>query len=620
MSNQHETHQGCTHCACNSPLIKIFEKDLSAPETLSKITAGLSKFIAKKGKSLVISGGIIRPLINGAMDTVEAIGIDNGKVIAVGDLASVENEMNTQGIQFDRKELSNGQSLLPGLIEPHVHIVSEALADGFADFGGFDQEKLRVGYDQNWLTTVIQQQKKLLPSGFWILGHCVDPALMPFVKVSNTPDELNELITFNCDYLDTIEKDVPLLMVSASAHTVYVNTIALQKTFENSKEVQAKYSTFENYLATTQGQLQEMVEMSPAIKSMPKLQHDDLVLKLLGNIKNIFNTASSRGVTFLYDASMTKAQKTLLTTYLDLHEKKVRVGASIPCFSLEDANQLENYKEIEDYEDAYYGTVKLVSDGSNQGLTGYQSEKYCCLPDDNYGLFDFPDENEPRPLSIPDGYKQMVAAIINKGWPLMIHANGDYAIDFALDAYGNALKGEKDSSKRHRIEHCSILNNDRIQTMVDLGISPSFLIGHVGYWGYAFKTVIFEKKTQYLDLCKSSLDAGLRISLHSDYGVSPMGPLRMMEQAITRIMEADPELNVLNQEECLTPEQALRAMTYDAAWQCHADKWVGSLEIGHFADFVILEKDPLNLETHHNELRDLPVLETWLGGINVYQS
>jgi len=616
MKTDNIPHQGCTHCACNSPLIRLYEQDLATPENISKITAGLSKFIDKTADPIVIYGGIIRPLINGAMDTVEAIAIDNGKVIAVGDLKSVENTMNTQGIQFTKKLLSNGQTLLPGLIEPHVHIVSEAFADGFADFGGFDQEKLRVGYDPDWLTTAIQQQKNLLPSGFWILGHCVDPALMPFVKVSNNADELNELITFNCEYLDTIEKDIPLLMISASAHTVYVNTIALQKTFDDSKEVQAKYATFANYLASTHGQLQEMVEMSPAFKSIPKLQHDGLVIKLLGNINNIFDTATSRGVTFMYDASMSKAQKTLLTTYIDLHQKKVRVGAAIPCFSLEDANQLENYTENESYEDAYYGTVKLVSDGSNQGLTGYQSEKYCCSPDNNYGVFDFPDENEPRPLSIPSGYQQMVTAIINKGWPLMIHANGDYAIDFALDALSNV----KDLSKRYRIEHCSILNNDRIKTMTSLGISPSFLIGHVGFWGYAFNTVIFENKTQCLDLCKSSLDAGLRISLHSDYGVSPMGPLRMMEQAITRIMEADPELNVLNSEECLSPEQALRAVTYDAAWQCHADKWVGSLEPGHFADFVILEKDPLTLETYHNELRNLAVLETWLGGIQVYQN
>ena len=80
----------------------------------------------------------------------------------------------------------------------------------------------------------------------------------------------------------------------------------------------------------------------------------------------------------------------------------------------------------------------------------------------------------------------------------------------------------------------------------------------------------------------------MQITIHSDDGVTPIGPLRLMKHSITRIMEGDPDCKVLNPNEKITPEQALRAVTYDAAWQCHADQWVGSLEEGKFVYYVIL--------------------------------
>jgi predicted amidohydrolase YtcJ len=87
-----------------------------------------------------------------------------------------------------------------------------------------------------------------------------------------------------------------------------------------------------------------------------------------------------------------------------------------------------------------------------------------------------------------------------------------------------------------------------------------------------------------------------------------------MEQAITRRMEADPLKQTLNPSECINAEEALKAVTVNAAWQCHADRWAGSLADGHFADLVILAEDPIVRDEYH-DLRDLQVDETWKGGI-----
>jgi predicted amidohydrolase YtcJ len=93
-----------------------------------------------------------------------------------------------------------------------------------------------------------------------------------------------------------------------------------------------------------------------------------------------------------------------------------------------------------------------------------------------------------------------------------------------------------------------------------------------------------------------------------------MNPLRCMENAVVRNMWRSDEL--LSPEERVPVAAALRAMTLDAAWQCHSDHEVGSLEVGKFADFVVLDQDPLTVQPE--TLGSIAVLETWLGGEQVF--
>ena len=131
------------------------------------------------------------------------------------------------------------------------------------------------------------------------------------------------------------------------------------------------------------------------------------------------------------------------------------------------------------------------------------------------------------------------------------------------------------AAKRCRIEHCSILHDEQIDKMAELGLSPSFLIGHVHYWGKAFVEDIFGlEKASKLDRTGACEDQGIRWSLHSDDPVTEMNPLRCMENAVVRNMWRSDEPFP---EERVPAAAALRAMTIDAAWQCHSDH-EGSLE------------------------------------------
>ncbi|QKJ28599.1 amidohydrolase family protein [Mucilaginibacter mali] len=613
----HHTH-GCTHCACNNPIFEILGETIFSKENREKMTAAAppKSIFPAEPQATIFTGGIIRPMIGGSTDTVEAIGIANGNVVVSGTELHVKEYMLFHHPFHATKTLSATQTLLPGFIDPHVHIMPTALTTGWLDVGGFNGQDLQADYGMEYVAKVIKGRQNY-PVDF-IFGKDMDPALMPFIP--SLDEAQMELQTIHYDDLDKIDAKTPMFLLSASMHTLYVNSPALKLAFDNNEAIRQKYGTLHEYRQQTKGQLQEEAEMRPALEVLEvKAQLAILSIPAIKYLDELFALANSRGITFLYDAAMTPDYKLGLDAYFDLGYKKIRVGAAQLCLTNQDVDNLPQYTQPSAYGHVYYAHAKLVTDGSNQGLTGYQSEPYCCNPLDNYGLFNFPEAGVPAQI-VPPSYEALVTdVVVNKGWPLMIHANGDTAVTFAIEAYQNAVK--PGNTVRHRIEHCSLLTNNQIDTMSKLGISPSFLIGHVGYWGYAFSQVIFGKeKVQFLDRCKSTLDKGLRITLHSDNQVTPLGTLRMMEQAITRFMEAGPDdtgNNILNPAECITPEQALVAVTYDAAWQCYADQWVGSLNTGLFADFVILENDPLNLP-EDLQMRNITVSETWVGGIPVY--
>nr|WP_315398206.1 amidohydrolase family protein [uncultured Sphingobacterium sp.] len=623
---QHHSHPySCTHCACNNPVLKILKEDIFHQKNYEALPK-----IEKKEEIqqvLMISGGIIRPMINGSVATVDAIGIASGQVKVTGTFQEVNDFMTQHYPGFNQKILQEGQTLLPGLIEPHVHIVPTALMASWIDLSPFNEQNLINEYGQEYIKAKVNNPiNKPTENGDWYLGFGLDPALMAFDETGKA------LVTITNQWLDQVNNQYPLMVLSASMHTLYLNTLAMNAVYaKNETKLQPIYGDATGYISQTQGQLQEAEGMGPALKTIPKNQLAEMLKQSFSHFGALFKKANERGITMLYDAGMNSHLKLLLEVYMLTHRRKVRVGAAMIC---DDSNigDLQPYLQPQEYKDIYYGHVKVVSDGSNQGLTGYQSDKYICVTGkDDFGIYNYPDDDyvdngtflsdKQPPVNAPDAYQKLITTVIDTNeWPLMVHANGNQAVDYAIQTF-QAIPEDKIKGKRHRIEHCSLITDDQLDVMKQLEVSPSFLIGHVGYWGYAFKQVIFgDQKTLLLDRCKSALDRGMRLTLHSDNQVSPLGPLRMMEQSITRKMEKDPKHEVLNSNECIGAEQALVAITYDAAWQCYADKWIGSLEVDKFADFVILAQDPLAITDPYKKLRNIPVLETWVGGRTVYHN
>ncbi len=599
--------------ACGfSNFAEFFKLDELASESIETD----SKFSWHHSQSVMYTGGIIRPIVDGKVDKVEAIGFHDGKVNAVGTEAYVMAKMS--GLNPTHHRLPDGHTLLPGLIAPHLHIVAKAILSSWNDFGPFEGQKLRLKYDADYLKLLIAKAKSkfgVFESHYWILGFGVDPSLMPFTRA--TGRGLNQLIPLGPKVMDTMENEHPIYIIAASGHTAYVNTAAIKKIYHAllNIELRKRFQTYDAYekFVIENGGLQEAKNMVPAFLAIsPTRLH---LLSVLKNLDEFVDEALSHGVTMMYDAASLGPTIAVISAYLLWRGDKIRIGYAKICESLDDIEKLHEYKAMDEFKNNHAGSVKIISDGSNQGLTGYQKEAYKCEPGGK-GKFNFPLKADK--ITAHSEFAKMVQGAINKGWPLMIHANGNKAIQLTLDAYELALKGESGLNKRHRIEHCSLADETALDRIKSLGISPSFLIGHVGYWGYVFKNAIFEEKANLLDVCQSALQKDMCISFHSDCPVTPIGPLRYMEQAVTRVMEEDPARNVLNEKERVTREQALKIITYNAAWQCHVEKWVGSLEEGKLADYVILKEDPIT-RVDPVGIRDIPVLETWVGGRCVFE-
>jgi hypothetical protein len=247
---------------------------------------------------------------------------------------------------------------------------------------------------------------------------------------------------------------------------------------------------------------------------------------------------------------------------------------------------------------------KVVTDGSNQGRSGYFMQPY--LGEDNGGKANW------TPETLRDAFK----AGLDDGWQLMVHTNGDGAVEFALTALEEMAPTYGTSDLRHRLEHVSFTTDDQLTRMAAAGLSPSFLIGHVYYWGAAFRdTLLGPARANRLDRLASAIKAGLRPSVHSDYNVSEINPLLEAQIAVQRIMQANGE--VLNPAECVTPEQGLAAITTNAAWQIHADDR-GTLEVGKRADYAVVSADPWSSDP--STWTDITVHQTFIDGTVAFEA
>ncbi len=573
-------------CSCCSPAVALMARDANWDEALSPgawetRAVGRARF-NPAATAILVNARILT--MDDDFSEASCIALKGEKILAVGD------RKDMKPFEKDASDIidCDGKTIMPGFIEPHFHFLPCATMERIENIGPFRFDTVEGALDR--LKTLA---KDAAPDE-WIMGRQFDPSLQ------EGPDLLTR------DMLDEVSTTHPVFVYNASLHFAYCNSKALEIagiTKETEDDPNSPYGRDDD--GEPNGVLIGGGAFSTVIRHNPAGRDLDIVAGSLDVIKR----ANTLGITMFCDQAtgMTRGVKEidLYRAIADSGEMTTRLRYSL-SYGIADKWDETGIQCGDGDALVRCTTWKIVSDGSNQGFSGLQREPY--LYREDRGL----------PYVPADELKAMVLDRARRGWALAIHANGDQAIDNVLDAYEAAHEEGLLTRSPNRIEHCSILHDEQIDRIKAMGLSPSFLIGHVHYWGQAMRDKVFgHAKASLLDRTAACEEKGIRWTIHSDEPVSEMGPLRCVENAVTRRMWKEPE-TVLAPEECVSVQAALRAITRDAAWQCHSDHEVGTLEPGKFADLVVLAEDPRDVDPDH--IGDIKVLETWMNGTKVYSA
>ncbi len=545
-----------------------------------------SALVYAAADTIFLGGPIVT--VNANNEEVEALAVKEGKIVALGQQAEIKK--NWSGSKTKVIDL-NGRTLMPGFVEPHVHIVLTSMVEGL----WLDLSNFTLPYDTlETISTKLRAALKNIPPGGWLAGFGVDP--------SRTSPFMAELTT---EVLDKVSTDVPIFIVNQSGHIAYVNTKAFEVAGVTNKTPNPPGGGI--YVKDAQGNLTGKLIEPPSYLPFQAKMPVPTQAQLIEAMRKTTKRLATKGITT--SAEITVGANLGLDNELGLYQYlmangglPVRVraylyGSAIPKgFNAIKPNQGDDRLR--------FVGVKFLADGSTQGLTAALNEPYTYpAGTEEKGSLNYKTEtllNDMRPY-------------FDQGWQISIHANGDRAIDQALENYSTLLAGVAQPEKRRlRIEHFTITKPEQLIQTKKLGVVPGFTIGHVHYWGEPFHNqIVGPARANRIDASASMKKEGIRFAYHSDSPVSPYGPLKYITQGVTRVWQSPLE-RVLGPKERVSVDDAIRAVTIDAAYQMMSDHEVGSLEAGKLADFVVLEKNPRT--TAPAQIADIKVLETWVGG------
>ncbi|WPB85794.1 amidohydrolase [Sediminicoccus rosea] len=531
---------------------------------------------APTGPETIFRGGNIVTMAGDTM--AEAIAVTGGRITAVGAAADVM-ALATRDTRIVNLQ---GRTLLPGLIDPHNHTALSSLYLELLTDIGYLKNRTRADLLAN-----LRQLVANTPEGQWVM-------------VSNF-DNLLQGGDLSRTELDGISTTRPIFVWYTNGHDAAVNSAALRAA--NIPEDIGALPGGGHFGRGPDGRLDGRVfEMSAMLKvvsvGLPRIT-PQLATQA---INRYMQAAAATGNTLLHEPGTMKSEwiegfsQIAATAPLRLSASLMYedMAGFAPYRSLglgPRAAQLPNSLLM------LYG-VKIVGDGSNQTRTGGQTQPY--LGGTDMG----------QPNFNADQMKQMVAAVKAAGMPVLIHCNGDKTIDFSLDAI-EAAYGNSTAFGINRIEHATMLRQDQIVRMKRLNIEPSFLMNHVTLYGAAYRDQIFgPTRAAFTDPAGACAKEGVRFTLHTDSPCSPLGTLRLVQTAVTRICQVDN--SVIGADQAVTVRRALESVTVDAARQLGLADRLGTVERGKEADFTILEENPLTVDP--TKIAAIKVSETWVAG------
>jgi predicted amidohydrolase YtcJ len=517
------------------------------------------------------------------LESPEAIYVRDGRIAAMGRKAAVYEAAGPDAQTIDL----GAATLLPGLIEVHTHPLAAALLGTTVDVSGFTHD------NRAQILETLTAAADKFSIGPWLLAFGWDPVMVRDLE----PPTLAEL--------DRISPKRPLVILTQMMHDAYANSAALEAAgIDASTEDPPGAQFVRDRRGALTGTVREVAAINRLLDAMPEAPAGsaDLLLSLQ------YAKYAQAGITtlgILGPAGNTERPLHIMAKLSADENLPVRAVA----YGLPDQLEEGRWQPGPVNERFYVRGVKYWMDGSPFAGGAAWAEPYenSELTIDRLHL---PRDHSPELNHDEAEFEEAFESYHRRGFQVAVHVQGERAIDRVLDVVERVQRRDPKPDARHRIEHNALITEEQLERALRLGVTPSFFIDHIYYYGDRLPEIVGSKRTERYMPIATALRVGHRATLHSDNPATPIDPMRVLRSAITRVPRN--ASTVVGAAERITPAQALRAVTIDAAWQLGLEDRVGSIALGKAADFVVLSSNPLEVEP--NALPQIEVLSTWIDG------
>ncbi len=515
----------------------------------------------------------------------EAVAVQGDRIVAVGSNEDILRFRSENTIVHDL----NGKTLVPGFIDAHGHFPGWGGEGLFVDLNSPPIGKI-ASIDQ--LVAKLKNAAKEIPSGEWLLGVGYDDSLLAENRHPTRWD------------LDTVSTERPIYILHISGHIGVANSFGLELAGIDN-DTSAPYGGL--IQRDPNGRINGVLEENARI-AITELALDFSFFEFIDMIIAAAEHYSSVGVTTAQSGLTPEKliQGLFLASKLGFVQQRLEVWPDrelgLRWVDGEFNPQTYGSKKFT------IGSVKLVSDGSIQGFTGYLSQPYHTPHNGDSNYHGYPAIDQQT-------LNDTVSKLHQAGLQIAVHANGDAAIDLVINAVAAAQQQFAREDPRHIVIHSQMAREDQLIRMKEVGLTPSFFSAHTYYWGDRHRDVFMgPERAAMMSPTRSALDLGLPFTVHLDSPVVPMNPLFLLWSTVNRLSSTG---KAIGPDQRISVQQALRATTIDAAWQIFQEDNRGSIEVGKYADLVVLSENPLE---NAERIKDLKVLQTVVGGVSIFGS
>lgn len=552
--------------------------------------------IPREKADVLYFGGPILTMEDSAPQA-EAVAIKNGKILFAGKKTDADRYTDPSTKIIDL----HGNVLLPGFIDVHGHLTSRAgmmqAVDLFpAPYGTVNSIKDL----QNTLKKFIKDNK--VSENSPVIGNGYDDAIM---AEHTHPTKAQ---------LDAVSKTNPIIVIHTSGHASVANSAMLKflGITESSKDPEGGHYGRDKKTGKLNGKLEENASFSALLSLTKKMSKngEDSEVQALNNLMKAQDEWLSYGQTTICDGRTMGESVGLLEKAAAKHLFKADI-VYFPDYEYfkKDLNTFKpKYMKYNDH--LKLGGFKFSDDGSPQGKTAWLTQPYLVPPEGQSADY------KGFPIFTDEVLYNDLKTLFQNNITAQLHVNGDAAIDQALRVI-ERLKDEKIYKPELRVTLIHVQNSrpDHIQKIKKLGLIPSYFSTHTYLWGdWHYTSVFGPERASFISPAHSALQAGILFTIHHDAPVTPPDLITAVYAAVNRKTRSG---MILGPNERITPLEALKAITINAAYQLQEENTKGSIKAGKLADLVILDKNPLTIDPE--QLRSVVVLETIKEGNSVYK-